>query len=112
MMPLAHRSRFGLIARPSTLTATPRLRFAVIAVSVLVALLFFAYAPLPHHVDNYRVATVNAVPYSTYYFSKQEWRPTKLKGVQSKYAYATFLGGNDYDRSGDDGYANWLVVCR
>jgi alpha-N-acetylglucosamine transferase len=82
---------------------TPRSRLAIwISLSTLAALLFFAYAPLPNHVDNYRVATLNAVPYSSYYFSKQEWRPTQLKDTRAKYAFATFLGGHDNDKSMED----------
>ncbi|KAH8725870.1 nucleotide-diphospho-sugar transferase [Phaeosphaeriaceae sp. PMI808] len=68
------------------------------------AFLFFISAPLPARVDDYRdkvvYTAVDAVwrPYSPH---QNHWRPTELKDVTSKYAYATFLAGNDQDESED-----------
>jgi alpha-N-acetylglucosamine transferase len=78
--------------------ATLRSRIAAIWLFLFGAILFFVYAPLPDQADQYRDTAVNSAvdavwhPYSP---QQQKWKPTELKDLSSKYAYATFLAGND-----------------
>lgn len=78
--------------------ATLRSRIAAIWLFLFGAILFFVYAPLPDRADDYRDAAVHTAadavwhPYSPH---QQEWKPTELKDLTSKYVYATFLAGND-----------------
>ncbi|KAF2825450.1 nucleotide-diphospho-sugar transferase [Ophiobolus disseminans] len=81
-----------------------RSKVVLVWVFILGAFLFFLFAPLPNQIDAYRDATVDdahdAVPVHTVPHQSQ-WKPTELKDLTSKYAYATFLAGNDKDEHDD-----------
>jgi alpha-N-acetylglucosamine transferase len=84
--------------------ATLRSRIAAIWLFLFGGILFFVYAPLPDQADQYRDTAVNSAvdavwhPYSPH---QQNWKPTELKDLNSKYAYATFLAGNDKSEDED-----------
>lgn len=79
---------------------TLRSRIAAVWLFLTGACLFFLYAPLPDRAHTYREAAVDAVwhPYAP---DQQKWKPTKLEDVTSKYAYATFLAGNEKSEKED-----------
>lgn len=68
------------------------------------AFFFFVYAPLPDRAHTYREAAVHTAvdavwhPYSPH---QQEWKPTEMKDITSRYAYATFLAGNEKSEEDD-----------
>lgn len=83
--------------------AALRSKVAIVWLFLIGAFFFFVYAPLPERVDNYRDAAVHTAvdiwrPYSPH---QKHWHPTELKDIKSKYAYATFLAGNDQSADED-----------
>jgi alpha-N-acetylglucosamine transferase len=81
-----------------------RSKVTIVWLFLVGAFLFFIYAPLPDRVDDYRDAAVHSAvgavwrPYSPH---DDNWEPTELKDIKSKYAYATFLAGNDKSEEED-----------
>jgi alpha-N-acetylglucosamine transferase len=84
--------------------ATLRSRIAAVWLFLMGALLFFVYAPLPDRAHTYRDAAIHTAVDTVWHpYSPQikKWKPLELKDLTSKYAYATFLAGNDKSEEED-----------
>ena len=81
-----------------------RSKFIFIFLFFVVAVSFYVDAPGPQYITKSLQQIPLNVTSSSWSGSsqkQQQWKPTQLKDLNTKYAYATFLAGNDMDEVED-----------